>query len=401
MFQDSAYSSRRSPALALLCAAVTLLLAVVPSAASAAERPPFYRTPPTIPDGGPGTLIRYERYGFKGITRPPAGTVAWRVLYTSVGATGERSIVSGSLLLPPIGAEKAKGLVSVAVGTHGMGDACAPSLLLAGGAEPDLETMRSLLRRGYAVAVTDFQGLGTDGPMPFAVNTTLGRNVIDVIRAVRQIPDTGLRQDGPVAISGYSSGGGAAASAAEQAPTYAPELDLVGAIAGGTLSDPLRAVQLLDGNWFMGLALAGAIGYSEAYPELDLEPLLKGSGKWILEADTAACQEWVARFMFNRWSWYTTRNPMRMPEWRARMEENAVGKAKPTAPVYLYHGLFDEAVFADQTLRTRKRWCALGANVRWKLNPITEHFTTQAIEEPLAFRWLEERFLGRPAKGNC
>lgn len=401
MSQDSPNSLRRWSTRALLLAICTALLSALPSTASAVERPPFYRTPAVLPDGGPGTLIRSERYGFKGITRPPSGTVGWRVLYTSVGATGERTVVSGSLLLPPVGAAQAKGLVSVGVGTHGMGDSCAPSLLLAGGAEPDLATMASLLRRGYAVAVTDFQGLGTEGLMPFAVNTTLGRNLIDAIRAVRQIPDTGLSKDGPVAITGYSSGGGAAASAAEQAPTYAPELDLVGAIAGGTLSDPLRAVQLLDGNWFMGLALAGAIGYSEAYPELDLEPLLKPSGKWIMQADTEACQEWVARFMLNRWSWYTTRNPMRIPEWRARMAENAVGKLKPTAPVYLYHGRFDEAVFSDQTLRTRRLWCAQGANVRWKLNPITEHFTTQGIEEPIAFRWLEERFARIPTRGNC
>lgn len=401
MSQDSVDSSRRWSVLALLLGLISLCAAAAPTPAAAADRPPFYRTPAVIPDGGPGTLIRAERYGFRGMTRPPSGTVGWRVLYTSVGATGERSIVSGSLLLPSVGAAKAKGLVSVAVGTHGMGDACAPSLLLAGGAEPDLATMTSLLRRGYAVAVTDFQGLGTEGRMPFAVNTTLGRNVLDVVRAVRQIPDTGLRPDGPVAITGYSSGGGAAAAAAEQAPTYAPELNIVGAIAGGTLSDPLRAVQLLDGNWFMGLLMAGAIGYSEAYPELDLRQYLKPSGEWILQADTKACQEWVARFIFNQMSWYTTRNPMRIEAWRVRMAENAVGKQRPTAPVYLYHGRFDEAVFYDQTLRTRKLWCAQGANVRWKLNPLTEHFTTQALEEPIAFRWLEERFAGIPAKGNC
>lgn len=400
MSQDSSVPFRCSLAF-LVLGLVASLLAAAPSPAGAAERPPFYRTPAVLPEGGPGTLIRAERYGFKGVTKPQAGTTAWRVLYLSTGATGERTVVSGSLLVPPIGAAAAKGLVTIGVGTHGMGDACAPSRLLAGGAEPDLATMTALLRRGYAVAVTDFQGLGTEGMMPFAVNSVLGRNVLDVVRAVRQIPDTGLATDGPIGISGYSSGGGAAASAAELAPTYAPELNVVGAIAGGTLSDPLRAVQLLDGNWFMGLMMAGAIGYSEAYPELDLAKYLKSSGRWILQADTDACQEWVARFIFNQMSWYTTRNPVRMPEWRARMAENAVGKLKPTAPVYLYHGRLDEAVFSDQTARTRRAWCAQGANVRWKLNPITEHFTTQGIEEPLAFRWLEDRFAGVPAKGNC
>lgn len=372
-----------------------------PPLAGAVDRPPFYNAPSPLPEGGPGTLLRSERFGFKGITKPPAGTTGWRVLYKSTGATGESTIVSGALLVPSIGVDAVKGVVSVGVGTHGMGDSCAPSRLLSGGAEPDLATMNALMRRGYAVAVTDYQGLGTQGLHTFGVNRALGRNMLDVVRAVRQIPGVGLDPDGKVGITGYSEGGGAAASAAELASTYAPELDVVGAVAGGTLSDPERAVRLLDGNWFMGLLMAGAYGYDEAYPELGLEQYLKVAGQWIQQADTEACQEWVARFMFNRISWYMTRNPLRMPEWQARLRENTVGRLKPSAPVYLYHGRLDEAVFYDQTARTRRAWCDLGANVRWRLNPITEHFTTQLIEEPAALRWLDERFAGVPAKSNC
>ncbi|MBJ7471394.1 MAG: hypothetical protein JHD16_08820 [Solirubrobacteraceae bacterium] len=396
----SCRSSRRiiSTTLAgVFMAAGALLL---PGAAHA-DRPPFYNAPVPLPDGGPGTLLRAEPLAFKGVTRPAAGTLGWRVLYKSTGATGDSTVVSGALLVPSIGASAVKGVVSVGVGTHGMGDSCAPSRLLAGGAEPDLATMTALLRRGFAVAVTDYQGLGTEGMHTFGVNRALGRNMLDVVRAVRQIPGTGLDPEGKVGITGYSEGGGAAASAAELASSYAPELDVVGSVAGGTLADPERAVRLLDGNWFMGLMLAGAIGYDEAYPELGLEQYLKPSGQWIMQADTEACQEWVARFVFNRMAWYTTRNPVRLPEWKARLRENAVGRLTPSAPVYLYHGRLDPAVFVDQTTRTRSAWCARGANVRMRLNPVAGHFTTQYVEEPAALRWLEGRFAGVPAKSEC
>ncbi len=401
MSRDFLRRRSRRPTFRLFVGALLAAGLASPPVAGAVERPPFYNTPSPMPEGGPGTLLRSERFGFKGITKPAAGTQGWRVLYKSTGATGEPTVVSGALLIPSIGADAVKGVVSVGVGTHGMGDSCAPSRLLAGGAEPDLATMSALMRRGYAVAVTDYQGLGTEGLHVFGVNRALGRNMLDVVRAVRQVPDVGLDPDGKVGIAGYSEGGGAAASAAEIAPTYAPELDLVGAVAGGTLSNPERATRLLDGNWFMGLLMAGAYGYDEAYPELGLEQYLKPSGLWIREADTEACQEWVARFMFNRVSWYMTRNPLRIAEWKARLRENTVGTMKPSAPVYLYHGRFDQAVFYDQTAGTRRAWCNLGANVRWRLNPISEHFSTQLLEEPTAFRWLDERFAGKPAKGNC
>ena len=387
--------------LAASLTALALLALAFAAPSRAAERPAFYEAPAVLPDGGPGTLVRSEPFGLNGITRPPAGTRAWRLLYTSTGATGDRTVVSGSLLLPAAGGAAVKGLVSVGVGTHGMGDQCAVSRQLATGAEPDLATMTNLLRRGYAVAVTDYQGLGTAGQHVFAVNKALGRNMLDVIRAARQVPGTGLATDDQVGLVGYSEGGGAAGSAAEQAATYAPELRVVGTVAGGTLSNPERAVRPLEGNWFMGLKVAGAIGYDQAYPELGLDRYLTAAGKHVVRNDTRGCQEFVARFMFNRMSWYTKSDPVTKPDWKARMRENAVGAVKPSAPVYLYHGRFDEAVFYDQTERVKKSWCALGATVRWRLNPITEHFTTQYVEEPNALRWLEGRFAGSPAPTTC
>src|SRR4051794_2298754 len=76
-------SSSRSIVSFVLAGLLLAAVLVVPASAGAVDRPPFCETPSPLPAGGPGTLLRSERYGFKGVTRPAAGTTGWRVLYKS------------------------------------------------------------------------------------------------------------------------------------------------------------------------------------------------------------------------------------------------------------------------------------------------------------------------------
>ena len=59
----------------------------------------------------------------------------------------------------------------------------------------------------------------------------------------------------PVAFSGYSQGGSAAAAAVELAPDYARELDIRAAYAGAPVADVLSVIDKADGHD------AGSIGY--------------------------------------------------------------------------------------------------------------------------------------------
>ncbi len=74
---------------------------------------------------------------------------------------------------------------------------------------------------------------------------------------------------GPLAFWGYSQGGGAAASAAELAPSYAPDLHVVGTYAGAPPADLKELFPYADGS-----ALVGAVGYAlnsviTTYPEFE------------------------------------------------------------------------------------------------------------------------------------
>jgi pimeloyl-ACP methyl ester carboxylesterase len=381
----------------------SVALTALPAPAQAGGQGPEFYTPPSpLPDGGPGTLIRSEKFGFGGPTKPAAGTRGWKVLYKSQDALGNSVAVSGSVLLPATGDDATRPIVGVAVGTHGLGDSCAPSRLLESGAEPELQTIRDLLARGYGVAVSDYQGLGTPGEHVYGVNIALGRNVLDSIRAARNLSEAGLPADGQTAVMGYSQGGGAAAAAAEQADAYAPDLGVDAALAGGVLADPVAAIRNVDGNLFMGLAMAAAVGYNATYPELQLSKYLNTAGKWLFDnKGLRMCQELIPTFTMQRIAWYTKKNPFNQPDWRARFRENALGKVAPAMPVFLYHGRLDQALSFHQTTGLRAKWCGEGANVRTTIYPYTEHFTTQMAAEPAALKWLADRFAGKPAVKNC
>jgi Secretory lipase len=71
-----------------------------------------------------------------------------------------------------------------------------------------------------------------------------------------RLPGTSLDPHGPVAFWRWSSGGQASASAAELAPSYAPEVNVVGAWAGTPSADITLLPPFVDGN-----LLAGTFGY--------------------------------------------------------------------------------------------------------------------------------------------
>src|SRR5690606_21283315 len=118
--------------------------------------------------GNPGDVIRNRASVFTldPITRSPAsGVTAQQVLYRSTSATGAANAVSGTVLVPtaPWRGGGTRPLVAYAPGTRGVGDVCAPSYVMTQGTDYEGLFVAGLLARGWAVAVTDYEGLGTPG----------------------------------------------------------------------------------------------------------------------------------------------------------------------------------------------------------------------------------------------
>jgi hypothetical protein len=88
----------------------------------------FYLPPDPFPDLAPGELLKAEPMDAYLAPGVRIRARAWRILYRSSTATGEPTAVSGTVLLPR-GRKRPRTLIGYAVGTHGIGDAAAPSRL--------------------------------------------------------------------------------------------------------------------------------------------------------------------------------------------------------------------------------------------------------------------------------
>ena len=202
-----------------------------------------------------------------------------RVLYKTTNRAGKAIAVSGTVLVPttPWIGLGSRPVIGYAPGTQGMADRCAPSRLFSEGIEYEGIGIEGLLLRGYAVAMPDYEGLGTVGIHTYMDRVSQGRATLDVVRAAQRLSGTGLSSSSPVGLMGYSQGGGAAAAAVELASTYAPDLRLKGAVVGAVPADLAKVATTLDGGLYSAFAFFALRGLSASY-NVDLSPYLNANG---------------------------------------------------------------------------------------------------------------------------
>ena len=339
---------------------------------------------------------------------PIGGGTAWQVLYRSSAENGDPVAVSGLVVVPP-GPPPAAGrrLVALAHSTTGLADACAPSRAMAdpgSAAGQEVAAVASgAMAQDWVLAATDYRGLGTPGTHPYLVGQLAGRDVLDLARAARQLPGSGVYPSSPVAVLGHSQGGGAAVFAAELAPAYAPDLRLVGAVVGAPATELGRRVT----RWppargqDTGFAMMTVAGFHTAYPGLDLGSVLSARGRAALPAVESGCVgEVLAAFGDDDPSQlFAPDGPDR--GWQAALEANVAGRQPTGVPVYIFHGDADTVVPAAWSADYQARACTLGMNVTRVLYPGLDHGSVLLAALPPAFRWLSDRLDGQPAPPGC
>jgi hypothetical protein len=360
----------------------------------------FYQPPAPLPVGVDGDVLWSRTVPTPASFAGLADRVV-QVLYLSTGALGAPTAVSGTVLVP---ARMARGtpILGYAPGTQGLGDACAASRGIAAGVNASDGALADALRRGWVVAVPDYQGLGTPGEHTYVVGPAEGHALLDSVRAAaRVVPAVDAAGRRPVGLTGYSQGGGAAMWAAVLAPTYAPDLALRGVAAGGVPADLADVQRNLDGRPGAGLALAAAAGLDAAYPDLRLGTLLTPHGREVFSSVRSACAiTLVIGFGGTRIADLTTTDPLTLPRWRARLAENTLdGRKSPRVPVYLYQAVSDSLVPFGQAARLRADLCARRVAVTWVPFP-GDHIDGVARSDG-AMRFLADRFSGAPVGGNC
>jgi pimeloyl-ACP methyl ester carboxylesterase len=404
---------RRGLARAVLALSILAVL-VVPSVASAApvEGPSgsaFYTPPSSTPAGSSGELVWYRPATINlNVTLP--SIKAWTVLYQSTDQHGKPDWVTGTVIVPTAkwSGKGERPVVTYAEGTQGLAHQCAPSLQIAEGTEYDGGAIIESLKKGYAVTLTDYQGY-TNGSVPtYTAGKAEGQAVLDVVRAGRQVPGSGITEKDPVIVWGYSQGGQAAGWAAELQSSYAPDVKMIGLAAGGVPAN-LQAIGAFD-NGSVGTAFGidALIGLNSAYPEefgllaQENEAGLAAGEKLLGEC---AIQS-LAEFRDVNIDEYTLghktlqQEEAEHPAVERIVKEQALGTKAVPVPVYHYHGLEDEFVPVKQDVELHQKWCELGVKDDFKLYP-GDHLLTDPTAIDNAISWIEERLAGKTAPSTC
>jgi pimeloyl-ACP methyl ester carboxylesterase len=355
----------------------------------------FYDVPDPLPDGGHGTLIRYEP-----VDDDADQMTTWRVMYLSESVAGEQIAVTGTVMIPE-GDPPADGreLVAVAHGTTGIADECAPSRE-AGGGESALSGLAA--EQGYVLAMTDYEGLGTPGRHPYLVGVSEGRGVLDAALAARQLPDAHVGER--FAIAGYSQGGHGALWAGQLAADWAPELELVGTFAGAPGTElPLifRAAEVTPIAGFLFMIIAG---FAEAYPdEADPSLVLTREGTEALAAVDEGCVgDVLGEFGELDASALLKPGLADVEPWARLAAENDPGRVATDTPILIVHSAADEVVPAALSELLFARMCGLGQQAeRRVLADGGGHVDAAAPAFVAGMAWIGDRFAGEPAPSTC
>ncbi|MFK0175422.1 lipase family protein [Streptomyces xanthochromogenes] len=350
----------------------------------------------------PGDIVSQSPTEFHPLPGQWTNTRAWHVTYRSTTAKGTPNTVSGTVIVPNDGRTGPRPVVTYAVGTVGLGDSCAPSANFPYGTAVEATLINQVVQRGWAVAVTDYEGLGTPGDHTYTVGRAEGTAVLDAARAAERLGIPGVDANSPVGIMGYSQGGQASSWAAELHDSYAPDLKVKGTATGGVPADLMKVASSNDGGLGSGLIFMAAAGQDAAFPELNLNSYLNPAGKALVDYFKNNCVAIDTTVgSFKHITDMTVKNPLQQPDWQARLAESKLGTHRPDAPVYLYHGTIDELIPYAVGQQLRTDWCAKGTNVEWHALPLLGHIGGVTVGGIPAANWLADRFAGKSTHPNC
>ncbi len=403
---------RRTPGgrtVAVLAAAASATLAfTLPSGEAAAGQVRPQRDPRILPAEN-GDVIGSESSVFHldPLKAIKVRATAHRIMYRSTDRTGKAIAVTGTVLNPETSPHTQRPIIAFAPGTQGLADTCAPSRQLADGTEYEALPIKRLLDRGYAVVVTDYQGLGTPGVHTYMTREAQGRAVLDSVRAAQRLDAVDLPDAGPVALYGYSQGGGATASAAELAPVYAPELKIRGAVVGAPPADMNKVADSMDGSAYGAFFNYALSGLATAY-DIDIDPYLTAHGKRVTNdlRDNLCTTQALAKYPFLNSRFLTsdgrplTERLKRAP-WDRIVADQQLGKRKPAVPVLLSHSALDDVVPQQVGKNLAADWCRRGATVRFAGNVVPGHIAATEATSADGLPWLADRFAGRTAPSTC
>lgn len=376
-----------------------LLLSAVLVAGSLCAPGLFGGRAEAAPQGGAGTVVSYTD-----ITDGPDTLIAGSsrvisMMYLSEDSNGDLIPVKGSVFIP---AEPPKPggyrTYSWAHGTYGVGPECGRVEKLGISNHFD-SRFGPWLQDGYILTATEYAGMGGPGDHVYLDGPTAGRNVIDAVRAARTIVE---QETGEKVSTGYIAGGGSQGGhstlwAAREAPTYAPELDMIGAAPSApplniadyfaTLRPGFPPVAVPEYATFFSYVLNGV---DRARPDVDVASYLTPAGRDLLERSSTDCYVAMTEASDHIPVGDLIARPLSDgPLIGALRELTEVPTTGFEVPILLQQGAFDIVAFAPLTAAWVEQARADGADIDYRPDPSGHILGPEA--EINALRWVNAK----------
>jgi Secretory lipase len=402
----------------LVTLGLALTLALPTAAPSGAAIPlphedPFYSYTGATPlqDIPRGTVLS-SRSVTMGIPSAGGAIPATQLLYRTQDEKGHPSATVTTVVNPtgPLNT----GLVTYLSFYDALGDICSPSYTLRGGdpgqansgqAQAEAGLVAALAAQGYAVTVPDFEG----PDLHWVAGQESGWNTLDAIRATESY--LGMPSSQKVGLMGYSGGSIGGEWASELAPSYAPELNIVGTAIGGIPVDLAHNTAYVNGSdTWSGVIPAVLVALGRAF-SLNVNKFASTYGKQVMAQVQDQC---IGSFNGNypglriqqllKKKYHAF---LKTPAFARIINRLIMGSTPghPVMPMFMgvgnADGTGDHVMIEKDVEALGHEYCSEGVPVQLKVYQGADHTQAGLQFIPDALGYLAARFAGTPAPDTC
>lgn len=347
-----------------------------------------------------------------GLPGSPGAVPATQILYRTQDQQRKPSVTVTTVVNPtgPVNG----GLVAYLSFYDALGDKCSPSFTLRGG-NPGAENMElatteaglvaSLAAQGYAVTVPDFEG--TD--LHWVAGQESGWSTLDSLRATKTY--LGMSKNQKIGLFGYSGGSIAGEWASELAPSYAPELNIVGTAIGGVPVHLAHNLKYINGSdsW-SGVIPAVLVSLGRAFG-IKVKRYESAYGKKVVNEVKNECIGGfngnypglrVQKLVKKKYKRF-----LRVPAFARVVNTLIMGSTPghPRMPMYMgvgrHDGTGDDVMVAKDVMGLAHQYCGQGVKVQFEIYEGSDHTQGGLNFFPRGMSFLAQRFAGAPFAGNC
>lgn len=367
---------------------------------------PFYDPPAGFQHSRPGTVLRSRDVELAFLGLIPQRITATQLLYRTTDMHGHPEAAATTVIVPAQRAPEAvTPVLSYQCAIDAVTSRCFPSYALrrralAPGAVAQLELLliAAAVAEGWAVSVPDHEGRAGMWGAPYEP----GYHVLDGLRAALGTERLNLSASAPLGLWGYSGGGLATAWAAEMSGSYAPELNVVGAVLGSPVGDLGHTFRRLNGTFMSGLPALVVAALADIYPDLKkvIDEHATDEGKDLLrrlhDMTTAEAVIRLAKTDMGDMLDQPLEQILETPAVRHVFDDIKLGAAVPTPPVLIVQAVHDQLISVEDIDELADTYSAGGADVTYHRDLLSEHLLLHPFSAPMTLRWLTDRFNGRP-----